>query len=142
MDENKVKVEEKTEQSFPSEQLEEALFFVYDLMADAQLEFFVMGNTAQQMFNNEWLSGKKLEFGVTLKQLTNDTKDMLKMSNPNIDITDKKIIMEYNGVPIEVRIIKKHYRVLDNLDTVDYGYESFLIPNPFDAFIRMSRFMH
>jgi hypothetical protein len=88
------------------------------------------------------LRGKKLELGIKATQITQDTKDMLKMSNPSIDIQDRKIIMEYNGVPIEIRIIKKHYRVLDNLDTIDYAYESFLIPNPFEAFIRMSNFMH
>lgn len=136
------KVEEESEVSLPSEKLDEALFFVYELMQDAQLEFFVMGKTAEQIYNNEWLKGKKVELGIKAKQLTADTRDMLKMSHPGIDIQDRKIIMEYNGVPIEVKIIKMHYRVLDNLDYIDYAYESFLIPNPFDAFMRMSNFMH
>jgi hypothetical protein len=136
------KVEQQTDTSFPSELLDEALFFVFDLMDDAQLEFFCMGKTAEQMFNNQWLTGKKLEFGVKKQSLTQDVIDTLKMVNPSIDIQDRKIIMEYKGVPIEVRIIRKHYRVLDNLDAVDYANESFLIPNPFDAFLRMGNFMH
>lgn len=136
------KVEESTDDSLTSEALDAALFFTYETMLDAQLEFFVMGKTAEQMYKNEWLRGKKLELGVKANNLTDGAITMLKLSNPSIDIQPRKIIMEYNGVPIEIRIIKMHYRVLDNLDTIDYAYESFLIPNPFDAFIRMSRFMH
>ena len=124
------------------EQLEEALFVVFDLMADAQLEFFPMNNTAKQMHNNEYLAGDKLTFGVRRKDLAESTLEMLKISNPSIDVTEKKIIMKHNGIPIEIRIINKHYRVLDNLDTIDYAYETFLMPNPFDAFARMSAFMH
>ena len=127
---------------YTSEQLEEALFAVFDMMADAQLEFFPMGKTASQMYSNEWLQGDRLNFGIRKQDLAESTVQMLKISNPSIDIQDKKIIMEHNGIPIEVRIIRKHYRVLDNLDTIDYAYETFLMPNPFDAFIRMSVFMH
>ena len=137
-----IKVSEKTTDSLPSEQLDAALFFAHEVFQDAQLEYFVMGTTAEAMINNEWLRGNKIELGVKINQLTDSARDMLKISNPSIDIGDKKIIMEYSGVPIEARIIRKHYRVLDNLDYIDYAYESFLIPNPFDAFIRMSRFMH
>lgn len=127
---------------FTSEQLEEALFFVFDMMADAQLEFFPIGDTATQMYNNEWLKGDKLNFGIRKQDLAESTVQMLKISNPSIDIQEKKIIMSHNSIPVEIRIIKKHYRVLDNLDTIDYAYETFLVPNPFDAFTRMSRFMH
>lgn len=127
---------------FTSEQLEEALFNVFDLMADAQLEFFPMNKTAIQMHDNLFLEGDKLTFGVRKKDLAETTLDMLKISNPSIDLQDKKIIMEVNSIPIEIRIITKHYRVLDNLDTIDYAYETFLMPNPFEAFKRMTFFMH
>jgi len=140
--EEQTKVEEKTDKSFTSEELEAALMWVYDVMQDAQLDFFLMGKTAEQAYKNEWLSGNKIELGVQKKALADTTIDILKIVNPNIDIQDKKLIMECNGVPIEIKIIKLHYRVLDNLDSIDYAYETFLVPNPFDAFIRMSRFMH
>ena len=127
---------------FTWEQLEEALMAVYDLMQDAQLEFFPMNKTALQMKNNEYLAGDKLTFGIRKQDLAESTIEMLKISNPSIDLQPKKIIMEHNGIPVEIRIINKHYRVLDNLDTIDYAYETFLMPNPFDAFYRMTWFMH
>lgn len=136
------KVEKQTAASLPSELLDEALFYAYDLMDDAQLEFFVMGKTAESIYKEEWLTGNKIELGIKAKQLTESTRTLLKIVNPGIDIQDRKIIMEYKGVPIEIRVIKLHYRVLDNLDAKDYAYETFLLPNPFEAFIRMSRFMH
>lgn len=135
------KISTKTSK-FTSEQLEEALFVVFDMMADAQLEFFPIGKTARQMYNNEWLEGDMLNFGIKKQELAESTVVMLKVSHPEIDIQDKKIIMSHNGIPIEIRIIHKHYRVLDNLDTIDYAYETFLMPNPFESFIRMSVFLH
>lgn len=128
--------------SFTPEQLEEALFFTFDMMADAQLEFFPMNKTANQMYDDIPLEGDKLTFGVKKQELAETTLDMLKISNPSIDLTDKKIIMEVNSVPVEIRIITKHYRVLDNLDAINYAYETFYVPNPFEAFMRMSAFMH
>lgn len=130
------------ENKFTWEQLEEALFVVFDMMQDAQLEFFPMNKTALQMHNNEYLAGDKLTFGVKRKDLAESTIEMLKLSNPSIDLQEKKLIMVHNGIPIEIRIINKHYRVLDNLDAIDYAYETFLMPNPFEAFIRMMYFMH
>lgn len=127
---------------FTSEQLEEALFAVFDMMADAQLEFFPMNQTAVQIHENKWLEGDKLIFGVKKRDLAESTIEMLKIANPSIDLQPKKIIMVHNGIPIEIRIITKHYRVLDNLDTVDYAYETFLMPNPFEAFKRMMWFMY
>jgi hypothetical protein len=124
------------------EQLEEALFNVYDLMQDAQLDFFPMNKTAIQMHDNAYLEGDKLVFGVRKQDLAESTIEMLKISNPSIDLQPKKIILKHNGIPIEIRIITKHYRVLDNLDTIDYAYETFLMPNPFEAFKRMMWFMY
>lgn len=130
------------EQKFTSEQLEGALMFAMDAFLDAGMEFFVMGGTAENMYKNEWLTGNKIELGMKKTEAMPGPLDILKIANPSIDIGDRKIIMEYEGVPIEVKIIKKHYRVLDNLDTVMYAYEQFFLPNPFEAFLRMGRFMH
>jgi hypothetical protein len=139
-----MKQNDKTSESFPSELLEEALYFIHDLMDDAQLEFFAMGKTAEQLVNDLWLEGNKLEFGVKKRNLTADNLSVLKEAVPSIDIQDRKIIMEYSGIPIELKIIKLHYRVLDNLDTIMYGpgLEVFLVPNPFEAFMRMGKFLH
>lgn len=127
---------------FTSEQLEAALMFAMDTFMDAGMEFFAMGSTAENIYNNEWLTGDKVQLGIKKSELMPGSIDILKISNPSIDVGDRKIIMEYEGVPIEVRIIKKHYRVLDNLDIVMYAYEQFFLPTPFDAFLRMERFMH
>ncbi len=142
MAKKKIIPKSEAERLAESTKLEEALFYVFDMMADAQLEFFPMNKTAKQMYNNEWLEGDKLTFGVKKSELAESTLEMLKISEPSIDLQPKKIIMIHSGVPIEIRIINKHYRVLDNLDTIDYAYETFLVPNPFDAFMRMTYFMH
>jgi len=132
--------------NFTQEQLEAALFYAFDVFADAQCEFFPMGKTAEQMYDSQtkevYLSGDKIQLGVKKNELAESTIELLKIINPSIDIGDKKLIMNYEGVPIEIRIIKKHYRVLDRLDNIDFAYETFLIPTPFDAFLRMSAFMN
>lgn len=132
----------KINTEFTPDELEVALFEVFDLMDDAQLEFFPMNHTAEQMYNNIPLEGEKLTFGVKKSNLTETTIDLLKISRPSIDLGDKKIKIISNRVPVEIRIISYHYRVLDNLDTIVYAYETFLMPNPFEAFKRMSYFMH
>ena len=136
----------KIKPKFTWEQLEAALFFAFDLFDDAQCEFFPMGKTALQMYDSQTkevsLEGDKITLGVRKKDLAESTIEMLKISSPSIDIQDRKIIIEHEGVPIEIKIISKHYRVLDNLDSIDYAYETFLIPNPFDAFKRMMWFMY
>ena len=142
MEEGQTKVDEKTDKSLPSEELESALMYAMDTFDAAQLEFFLMGKTAEQIYKGEWLQGNKIELGVKSNWLSTHILDMLKIVEPTIDIGDRKIIIECNGVPIEIKIIKLHYRVLDNLDTIDYAYESFLIPNPFEAFLVSGRFMH
>lgn len=122
--------------------LDEALFYAFDIFETITLDFFPMNNTAYQMINDLRLEGDKIQLGVREKDLAPTTLETLKIAVPNIDITDKKIIMVHEGIPIEVRIIKKHYRVLDNLDQILYAYETFWIPNPIESFMRMTRFMH
>lgn len=129
------------EKDFTSEQLEAALFAAKDFLDEAVCEFFVMGETAKCMKEDRWLTGKKIDIGIKEKEYIG-TKEIMLIANPNIDIQPRKIIMIHEEVPIEIRIIHKHYRVLDHLDQILYAYEDFLVPNPFDAFIRMSVFMH
>lgn len=125
-----------------TEKLDNALFYAFDLFQACMLNFFPMNNTAYQMINNQRLAGEKVQLGVRQKDLAPTTRSILKIAHPGIDIQDKKIIIIHEGIEIEVRIIKKHYRVLDNLDQIIYAYETFWIPNPIDSFMRMTRFMH
>ena len=82
MAKKKIIQKSEAERQKESEKLEEALFFVFDMMADAQLEFFPMNQTAKQMYNNEWLAGDKLTFGVKGNALAESTLQMLKLSEP------------------------------------------------------------
>lgn len=135
------------EQEFDFEQLAHALIEATDIMESAQAEFFLMGKTAEQMYHNKPLSGNKIELGIKKQELADTTIDLLKIAEPSIDIQDRKIIMECNGVPVEIKIIKLHYRVLDKLDPIDYDhgdyiFDTYYVPNPFEAFTRMAKFMH
>lgn len=134
-------------ENFDTDQLMQALFIATDVLEDAQLEFFLMGKTAEQMYVGKALEGNKIELGVKKRNLADTTIDLLKITEPGIDIQDRKIIMECNGVPVEIKIIKLNYRILDNLDPIEYSYgdyifDTYYVPNPFDAFMRMTRFMH
>lgn len=137
-------MEEKSE--FDSATLEDSLFFAQQVFERALCPFFPVNETARQIKYNEHLKGDKITLGVKesdLLSVKHILPEAVRISGGrNIDIQDKKIHIEYKEVPIEVRIITKHYRVLDFLDPVFYAYDTFYLPNPFDLYWRMSRFMH
>lgn len=129
-----------------SAELEDSLFFAQQVFERASCPFFPIHETARQIKNNEHLKGDKITLGVKLNDFLSTKHifpEAVRISGGrNIDIGDKKIHIEYKEVPIEVRIITKHYRVLDFLDPVFYAYDTFYLPNPFDLYWRMSRFIH
>lgn len=128
------------------QELEKALFFAQEAFSRALLPFFPMGQTALNIKNDEWLKGEKISLGVKAKDYSGAAHifpEAVRIAGgSNIDIRDKKIHIEFEGVPIEVRIITKHYKVLDFLNPVFYAYDTFYLPNPFDHFWRMHVYMH
>lgn len=127
---------------FTPQELENALMHTFDLFERAVCIWFPLGQTAYSIKNNEWLKGDKIEVGVRKKDLAESTIEMFKSIDPSIDFTQKKIIINHESVPIEIRVIQNHYRFLDQLDQTMYAYEVFYLPNPFDAFWRAYKFIH
>src|SRR3990167_5697627 len=114
---------------FGPDKLDQALAIAEDLLTRAQIPFFVLGDTLKGALN-EQLSGDLIELGVRQRYLTRDTLGMLKLVRQDLVFYDDRIEFEYEGVPVQILIIKRDFKCLNNPDTIFYKITEYKIPNP------------
>ena len=115
------------------DQLDRALATAEDLLSRAQIPFLVLGETLRGILKEE-LFGEKIELGVRERYLTASTRGMLRIVDPDLEIGEDKISFEYEGVPVEIKIIKRNYKCLENPDRVFYKITEYWIPNPMSEY--------
>ncbi len=121
--------------TFTSE--ENALYFLEDIMGRCQIPFVLLGETAREVYHNldADLNNPKIEAGVKQKDLTESGFKTLKMFlPPKTEITDKSIKFTQKDTEVEIKIIKKKWKFLENPDTIFYRLAEFRIPNPFTKY--------
>ncbi|MDD5220005.1 MAG: hypothetical protein PHV11_05545 [Candidatus Bipolaricaulis sp.] len=117
------------------DKLDQALATAEDLLTRAQVPFLVLGDTLKGVLKEE-LYGEGIELGVRERYLTKGTLGMLKLVNPDLEFRSNSIYFEYEGVPVEIQIIKRNYKCLENPDTVFYKITEYKIPNPLDRYFQ------
>ena len=123
------------------DQLDQALATAEDLLGRAQIPFLVLGKTLEGVLK-EKLEGDKIELGVRKRYLTEDTLGILKIVTDSffgqkVTIEDNLISFEHGGVPVEIRIINRNYKCLENPDKVFYKVTEYFIPNPVGDYLKI-----
>lgn len=109
---------------------------LYDLGERIQFFPILLGETARQIRDNPDhtfnLKVDKIEWGIFEKNMTAEIKSLFKTYN--FKENEKGYEYEFEGVPVQIYVIKKHWRFLDNLDMRFYKTDEFRLPNPFKAY--------
>ena len=109
------------------------LRWISDLLTSCQIPHLLLGNTCEQAIADVDLDVDKIEIGVVKKYFNETTKRLFDTFLPGLAIGDV-IKVEKDDIPIEIRIIKRHYGFFDNPDTVFYMADEYKIPNPFQKY--------
>ncbi len=125
------------ENGLKAEDLDQALLWAEDTLTRAQIPFLLLGDTLKSITQGDQVAGEKIELGVRERHLTYDTAGMLKIVEPHINIGEGLITFEKFGVPVEIKIIKKKWAVLENPELIFYRVSEYLVPNPVEKYLKM-----
>ncbi|MCP3682087.1 MAG: hypothetical protein GY861_05290 [bacterium] len=127
---------------FKKEQLDNALRYAEDVFERACMDFFLLDETAIQIKDRNTLDQlPELSLGVTVANWGEIQQRLFRTAMEFLDKdwkeTEYGFAFEKDGVPIKVKVIKKHRRFFGNLNTIFYDYTNFFIPNQFDKYRKM-----
>jgi hypothetical protein len=120
--------------------IDQALDYVWDILARSQIEFMLFGDTAYSIINNTMPKYQKVYLGVKRNDLTEFGRRILTLTTPGATDDGHKIKFDSpEGVPIEIRIVNKDYPFFDRPDTILWRQDAYKIPNPFDKYWKVYR---
>lgn len=119
--------------------LDDALYSVADTLQRCSIKFVLLGDTAFSIYHNLLPKYNKINLGVKKQELSQFALSMLPVFIPGIEIGDHKIKFDYQGIPVEIRIIYKDYPFFDNPQTITFKFDDYLLPNPFDKYWKVYR---
>jgi hypothetical protein len=126
--------------SFPHEKLRDTLFYMQDILERCQMPFIVLGRIGKLVAESDdpELSATSVELGILKKHYTESGKStfwsLMDQYHIQAEDEDDIIALEYNGVPVYIRLIRGHYEFFDNPNTKFYFVENIDLPNPFSAY--------
>jgi hypothetical protein len=122
-------------------QLQAALFDVQDALERSCIPFLVLREVARSLFFDESLSGDNIVVCAYDKYFTDSCLSILKMVRPQLTETKHGFEYTVGEVPVEIRIIRKHFKFLDNPDIRIFYTQEFMIPNPFNSYWKTKTFV-
>ena len=116
-------------------QMDKALRDVHDLFERCLIptNWLLLGETARDIKEGFDLRSDKITVGVSQKYLTEYVMSTLKYYVKD-EFTDKGFTYVVDGVPIEVKFIKRKYQWFTNPDFRFHMGDTFFLPNPFDKY--------
>jgi len=101
----------------------------------AMAKCFVLGDTARHVYDHseDELEGP-IEFGIKKNDLTEYTLAALQQLLPDLTREKGTLFFTFNGVPITIKVIERHYSFFDQLDTKMFKMTSIPFPNPFEKY--------
>ncbi len=126
--------------SLPHEQLLAALYFAWDGAERAQLDLFLIKDTAKQVKADQDLSGDKITLGVRKTEWNggrgrifqeyakHELFGVVEQKENEVIYTDRK------GVPIVIKLYDEN-ECLKSFDIAFYRFETFNLPNPYSTFV-------
>lgn len=127
------------------EKVNEALLFVQDLLERSPIEFFLLKNTAKQVYDNHaglmpQLQLDCIDIGITRPHFTQDGQRMFKtlldMYKVEYDWRPQGIRLMVKDVPVDIKIINRNYGFFKNPNRVFYRTVELNVPNPIDKYLK------
>lgn len=109
------------------------LRWISDILTGCQIPHFLLGETSNQALADVELNVDKIEIGVLKKDFNETTIRLFNTFLPGLEQGDV-IKLEKDGIPIEIKIIQRHYKFFDNPDIVFYMADEYKIPNPYSKY--------
>lgn len=127
---------------YSSQELQEALYVVEDLMDQLLTPYFLVMETARSVKENKLLEGNGIDIAIRDKSLTQYVYDILQ---DQLKLTPEQVKngFEYkapSGVPIRIKVYSRNYYFFKYPDHVVYNFGTYQLPNPFDVYWK-SRFL-
>jgi hypothetical protein len=113
------------------EDLEKALDTLRDCFERASVNFVLMGETGHSVFYEEGLSGDCLEVGIKPTELSTYACRTLKDLIPGFGTAPEPAGFTIGTIPVKMYILRKEVEVFKYPDQKFYGYETYMLPNPF-----------
>ena len=124
---------------FTSDQLMEALYYCWDFMERALINFYLVGNTAEACLTKHLLAGDKIMIAVRKNEWESGARriaDAFALPS-GVELTPHGEVYNYglNGVPIYLHVLEDSV-TMQQADTVMYQREFFKIPSPYPQFLK------
>ncbi|MFH1561883.1 MAG: hypothetical protein ABIF11_00480 [Nitrospirota bacterium] len=127
-------IEEKVS-GLPHDQLLQALYFVFDFMDRALINFYLVGDTAASVRAKKDLFGDRIMVAVRKNEWDSGARRIADAFAPPLEDEGGIVRYEYKGVPIILYVLHDSTS-LTSADTTIYANEYFKLPNPYDEFIK------
>lgn len=121
--------------SVTHDQLLSALYWVFDFMDRARINFYLVGSTAQDVRANKMLSGDRVQVAVRKNEWESGARRIADAFAEPLNDWGQSVEYVYNGVPVVVHVLKDS-TTLSGFDTAIYEQEYFKFPNPYEQFAR------
>jgi len=108
-----------------------------DYLQRCQIPFILRDKTLHDIYYKDELKHPEIQLMTRDRYITKDTVGMLHSIVEDLSISKNMIHFNYGGVPVKLKVIHRHYKVLDSPDTVFYGVGNFKIPNPVAKYFNM-----
>lgn len=135
-------VEEKHQEVVKLESLEadkllKALYWVWDAFDRANVPYFLVYQTAEDVIAQKDLSGDRVTVGIRKPEWLGGGRRLLDafLGNPIIE-EDNYASYDHEGVPVIIHIFEDH-ECIQATDAVQYRYETFKVPNPYSTFTQV-----
>lgn len=121
--------------SIPHDQLLSALYWVFDFMDRALINFYLVGQTAQDVRANKLLSGDRVQVAVRKLEWESGARRIADAFATPLNDYGQSVEYEYNGVPVILHVLEDS-TTLSGFDTAIYENEYFKFPNPYEQFAK------
>lgn len=117
------------------DQLILALYWVWDFMERALINFYVVGSTYEAVKNHKDLYGDKIQVAVRKNDWESGARRIADAFAEPLRDNGTTVEYEYLGIPVIVYVLEDS-PTLSSFDTTIYNAEYFKFPNPYSQFER------
>ena len=118
---------------FTHDQLLQALYWVFDFMDRAMINFYLVGSTAESVKNQKDLFGDKINIAIRKNEWISGARNIADAFATPLKETETKVEYEYQGVPVIMYVLEDN-EMLTSSDSILYASEVFRLPNPYEKF--------
>lgn len=126
-------IPEPSQSGYSHDQLLKALYWVFDFMDRALINFYLVGDTAKAVKAKQDLFGNRIQVAVRRLEWESGARRIADAFA--MPIADKGTTVEYayEGIPVILYVLEDSI-TLSGFDTAIYMQEYFKLPNPYEQF--------